>query len=115
MSQIAERRGQKAPALRRPSVGHDRRVIPVSPLAERAVVVADVLESQKFQSQRRLRRTNATLSDGDDFFLRCDPARRQLRQQLVCRFPSLQLVVGQVVDPFEVGRSRHMALALVAA
>ena len=74
----------------------------IAPFAPRAVVVANVLEAEQPQDPVSVRRTDATLSIGDDVLIFGDSDVCEHLSQLIGVFDDRDIAPGVEVDPFEV-------------
>ena len=80
---------------------HDeRRILTVSPLAHRAIIVSRAVVAEQLQDEHSVRRTDAALSIGDDFFFRRRADFFEHSPQLVGRLYRLVAVVRDEVQPF---------------
>jgi len=91
-----------------------RQVFAVAPLSPGGVVVPHLVIPEKPQGEESVRRTDATLSIGDDFTRRLDSDLLEHSPQLGCRFELLGFAV-HVVEPFEMHRSGNTAATLGSA
>ena len=88
------------PRPRRPNgLERQRRRVSVGPLAHRAVVVPHPIVAEHLQDEESVRRTDSTLSIGDDLLVRRHAQRLQRGPDLGGGFEGLMTVVGHQVEP----------------
>jgi len=77
----------------------DRVADRVAPFPPGAIVNSDIFVAEKLENQKSVRRTDATLSVGDDLFLRSHPVCLKHLSQLVCRLDNWHVALGDEVLP----------------
>lgn len=78
---------------------NDRVTDRVAPFPPGTVVNPDIFVAEKLENQKSVRRTDATLSVGDDLFLRSHPVCLKHLSQLVGRLDNWHVALGDEVLP----------------
>ena len=84
-----------------------RGILAVGPFAHGGVVVLGPVVAHQLQDEHAVRRTDATLSIGYDFLIRCRSDFFKHCPQLVGRLYRLVAVVCDEVQPFEMNGARN--------